>query len=138
MRLLGYSLFMVFLVGLFSCAHLKSTQSSSTKEKQIHFDGAGADSTEYDVIVMDPGFESWFIKNRKQAWYHTKESLEVKNWQYVNAWNQKVISGDFQMRNKNNPFTETIDYRRGIDYGLDVNYKLFYYFKFIETTWGKF
>ena len=138
MRLFVYLLFTAILAGLFSCAHLKSTQSSSTKENQIQFDGAGADSTEYDVIVMDPGFESWFIKNRKQPWYHTKEILEARNWQYVNSWNQKVISGNFQMRNRNNPFTETIDYRRDIDYGLDVNYKLYYYFKYVEATWGKF
>ena len=138
MRLLVCLLSTAIFAGLFSCAQLRSTQSSSLKESQIQFDGAGADSTEYDVIVMDPGFESWFIKNRKQPWYHTKETLEAKNWQYVNSWNHKVICGNFQMLNKNNPFTETIDNQHGIDYGLDVNYKLYYYFKYVGDNRGQF
>ena len=138
MRLIGYFLFTACLFGFFSCSGLKSVQSSTEKQNSVRIDGSEADSTEYDVIVMDPGFESWFIKNRKPPWYHTKEFLEIKNWQYVSAWNHKALSGSFQMQNSNNPFTEAIDYRHNVDYGLDVNYKLYYYFKFIEDTWGKF
>ena len=138
MRVIAYVIVIVGFVGFFSCSGLRSLKSSNEQKTSIQLDRIGTDSTEYDIIVMDPGFESWFIKNRKPPWYHTKEILAIKNWQYVSVWNHKVTSGDLQMRNQNNPFTETIDYRHGIDYGLDVNYKLYYYFKYIESTWGKF
>lgn len=138
MRLIGYFLCTICLFGFFSCSELRSLKSSNEQKTSIQLDRTGTDSTEYDIIVMDPGFESWFIKNRKQPWYHTKEILAVKNWQYVISWNQKVRDGQFQMRNPRNPFTEHIEYRRDLDYGLDVNYKLYYYFKYIEDTWGKF
>ena len=138
MRLIANIILAILITGTFSCSHYKSLQSSGNQENQLQIEGEGTDSTEYDIIVTDPGFESWFITNRKPPSYHTKEFLEAKNWNYVIAWNEKVRSGSFQMRRGNDPFIEEIDYRWDIDYGLDVNYKLYYYFKFIEDTWGKF
>ncbi len=139
MRLFGYLIITIVFAGILSCSGMKKAGSSARQEPGIQLNETKPepDSTIYEITIIDPGFESWFIKNRKQAWYHTKESLAIKNWQYVSAWNQKVLSGSFQMQNRDNPFIETIDYRPEIDYGLDLNYKLFYYFKYIEATWGK-
>ena len=138
MRLKGTMIIVSILVGIFSCANQKLIQNSDKEKNSISLNAPESDSTEYELIIFDPGFESWFIKNRKQPWYYTKETLENKNWMYVNAWNQKVRDSQFQIRNTHNPFLEEIDYRREIDYGLDLNYKLYYYFKYIEDTWGKF
>lgn len=137
MRLTGYLIIAIGLAGVISCSQMKSVEKSQTW-LGVEMSGAESDSVEYDIIVMDPGFESWFLKHRKPQWYHTKEMLETKNWQYVIAWNATVINGQFQMRNPNNPFDQQIDYRKNVDYGMDLNYKLYYYFKFVEDTWGKF
>ena len=141
MRMLGYLIFTTFLAGFFSCSALKSTKSTTKLEPGVEINEADeelADSTEYELIIFDPGFESWFQKHRKQPWYHTKESLENKNWLYSIAWNQKVMDGNYQMTYPGNPFEQEIDYRKNIDYGMDLNYRLYYYFKYVEDTWGKF
>jgi len=138
MRLKAIILFTIALAVFLSCSNLTKVQKQGGPEKGIELSEQKSDSTEFEIIVIDPGFESWFVKNRKQPWYHTKEILEVKNWQYVIAWNQKVMDGRFQMLNPRNPFEQQIDYDRNTDYGMDVNYKLYYYFKYIEDTWGKF
>jgi len=138
MKWIGYVVITFFMIGFWSCSTFKSAQSSFEKGKSIQLTENDSDTTEYDVIIFDPGFESWLQKNRKPPWYYTKESLEIKNWQYVMAWNGKVRDSQFQISNSNNPFEQEIDYRQNIDYGMDVNYKLYYYFKYIEDSWGKF
>jgi len=138
MRLTVYLIIAIGLAGFFSCSSLNKTTKKTAENQGVELKDPEADSTEYDLIITDPGFESWFIKHRKQPWYHTQEILESKNWSYVIAWNQRVRDGNYQMTHPGNPFLEEIDYRRDVDYGMDVNYKLYYYFKYVEDTWGKF
>lgn len=138
MRLIGYLIIAIGLAGALSCSSLKKTQNNTTSNQKVELKNPEVDSTEYELIIFDSGFESWFLKHRKPQWYHTKESLENRNWLYTIAWNQKVIDGNYQMTRPGNPFEQEIDYRRDVDYGMDVNYKLYYYFKYIEDTWGRF
>jgi hypothetical protein len=138
MRLTAYLIIGLGLAGIISCSSLKKTEKTPGNTDKLELKDPEADSTEYEVIIFDPGFEPWFHKHRKQPWYHTQESLETRNWLYVIAWNQKVRDGTFQMTHPNNPFEQEIDYRKNIDYGMEVNYMLYYYFKYIEDTWGKF
>ncbi len=86
-----------------------------------------ADTVEYELIIIDPGFDSWFISHAKPVWFYSQSYLESWNRQYVTAWNSKTMSG------RQNRFFETyIDYLPHIDYGLELNYKLFYYFQYVE------
>jgi hypothetical protein len=121
---------------LFACVPLKQT-SQSAKSQKIELAPIDKDSTEYELIIIDPGFSSWFTTNRKPEWYYTKDYLATWNNQYVVAWNAKVRDPLLVRNSANNPFILEIDYRPTIDYGLDLNYKLYHYFKYIESTWGK-
>jgi len=112
----------------------KISQAGKTAIKMV---SQTDDSTEYEILSYDPGFEPWFVTNRKPEWYYTRDYLSNWNNQYVIAWNQKVRNTDFQLRNRNNPFIEEIYYLHGTDYGLEVEYKLYHYFQYIEATWGK-
>ncbi len=111
--------------------------ANSGDEKAFRLEQSAEDSVGYDLIIFDPGFQPWFDMNRKPVWYHSKEYLETWNQQYVFAWNEKVRNSFFQFLNPGNPFELEIDYRPGVDYGLDLNYKLYHYFLFIEDTWGR-
>lgn len=121
---------------LFSCAPVKPAVRSA-KSQKIELVPIDQDSTEYELIIIDPGFQSWFDMNRKPVWYYSKDYLAVWNFQYVVAWNAKVRDPLFTQNRADNPFILEIDYRPTIDYGLDLNYKLYHYFKYIEATWGK-
>ncbi len=57
---------------------------------------------------------------------------ESQNKQYVTAWNEL-----FHSTGGRGPFGSYIDYQFSEDYGLDLNYELYWYFKYIESIYGK-
>jgi len=89
------------------------------------------DSVQYELIVDEPGYDSWVATNSKPEWYHEKEYYRTWNVLYVTEFNYRVLN-----TNAGHPFTEMINYDRQIDYGLDVEYKLYWYFKFIEYKYN--
>ena len=92
------------------------------------------EAPQYDLIVDEPGFETWMLTNAQPIWYYSKTYLENKNRIYVADWNEKVIA--FGAR-RNSLFENQINYDYSIDYGLELNYKLFNYFKFIHQKYGR-
>lgn len=88
------------------------------------------DSVEYELIIFDPAFDSWFFKNRRPMDFFEQSYLESWNSQLVPQWNGAVVS----TRNRNCMPTTYLDYRPEIDYGKELNYKLFYYFMYIQQS----
>lgn len=86
---------------------------------------------EYAIIIDDPGFESWRITNSRPIWFYSPQYYRQKNILYVSDWNAKVST----LRARE-PFTESINYDPGINYGVDVDYQLFWYFKYIHKRYG--
>ena len=85
------------------------------------------DSTEYELIIFDPGFDTWFITHSRPVWYYSQDYLEMWNQQYVVAWNEKALSPRYSRY-----FESTIDWDHSADYGLELNHKLFHYFQYVE------
>ncbi|MCG8322171.1 MAG: DUF6146 family protein [Cytophagales bacterium] len=92
------------------------------------------EAPQYELIVDEPGFESWMVTNARPIGFYTKSYYETKNRIYVSDWNDKVTA--FRHRRRS-PFTEIINYDFTIDYGIELNYKLFYYFKFMHQKYGR-
>ena len=80
---------------------------------------------EYDLAVLDLGYES-FLAMQPAAATYSLDYLENKNRQYVSVWNQRVLSGNPDI------YEMPIDYEDKTYYGLDFEYKLFMFFKFME------
>jgi hypothetical protein len=95
---------------------------------KVKADTVSVDSLEYELIVLDPGFDSWLVTQPSKNFY-SKEYYEQKNRLYVLEWNQRYMSS----RN-NGRYDSFIDYNSNTDYGLELNYKLYYYFKFFEES----
>jgi hypothetical protein len=93
--------------------------------------GEESDSVEYELIVMDPGYES-YLAMQPHMEYHTQQYYENWNLRYVREWNyrhsQPLRYGDI--------YETYIDYRPEIDYGLELNYRLYHYFRFFEKKNG--
>lgn len=64
--------------------------------------------------------------------FHSQSYYETWNYQYAAEWD---IRHSNPLR-YDNFFETSIDYQQGIDYGLEVNHKLYYYFLFIEKEYG--
>ncbi len=92
-------------------------------------DSVAADSIEYKLVVLDPGFEAWLATKPPMNFY-SREYYEIKNRLYVLEWNYRYQHpsryGDL--------YENSIDYEPQIDYGLELNYRLYYYFRFFEEV----
>ena len=111
----------LFLFTIFSFSILSAQETADT----IVFDLKN-DTTEYQLIIIDIGFESW-LATQKPANYHTNDYYRMWNLRYVSEWNYLYNSGRYP-----NYIESYVDYRPGIDYGIELNYKLYSYFQFFE------
>lgn len=92
------------------------------------------ENNEYELIIIDPDFNRWFTLNARPIQYYSKAYYENKNRMYVSRWNELALSSV----SNNSPFESYINYEPNIDYGIELNYKLFYYFKYVEETSGRY
>ena len=91
-------------------------------------DSTVADSTEYELIVLDPGFESWLITKQKMA--YSDSYYRSKILIYVSEWNSRYMNP----LKYGNMYESYIDYRPEINYVLDFNFRLYFYFKYFEEV----
>lgn len=109
-----------------------STSKTSVKSDQNIPEGAvriANDSLEYEIIIFDIGFETYLVSIARPEWYYSLATLENRNRFYVTEWN---IRARDPFRYNPNIYENEINYDPNIRYGLEVNYKLYNYFKFVE------
>jgi hypothetical protein len=121
-----YSILFFALVFSFSDAF---SQGDKAGNKQAA-DTISADSIEYELIVIDPGFDTWLYTKPPMKFY-TQEYYATMNRLYVSEWNYRYTT----LKN-HGEYDSYIDYEPETDYGLELNYKLYYYFKYFEEKHG--
>lgn len=123
--ILGVAILSLFLTP--ACHTTKKTQAPHQKVEVI----SDQDSTTYELIVLNPSFES-YLATQPPANFHSQQYFETWNYQYVLEWNQRYRSplryGSF--------YDTKINYDPQEDYGLELNYRLYYYFQFIKEKYG--
>jgi hypothetical protein len=121
-KLLLISVCLVLLTGI----AVAQEQEAQEKVQLINNTETG-DSLEYEVIIFDAGYEAWLHSQAKPMSYYSQSYLENWNRQYVLEWNYRYQSGM-------NPdiVGSYIDYQHTTDYGLEVNYRLYTYFVYVE------
>jgi len=112
-------------------------QPGNANANQVAIAGAGNDtvriandSLEYEVIIIDPGFNSWLVSRARPRGFYGQPYLENKNRFWVMEWNTRVINP----QRYGNLYQMRIDYEQGIDYGYEVNYLLFNYLVYFQIT----
>lgn len=90
-------------------------------------EAAPEDSVEYELIVFDTGLETWYAFQDSPAKYRSQQYYENWNHQYVSAWNYNATQS-----RRRSFFQPIYGYERGVDYGFELNHKLFYYFQYVE------
>lgn len=85
------------------------------------------EKTEYEIDILDPGFNTWFLTQWNQAKDNSYKFYDTWNDRYVQAWNFKATHPRY-----NRFFTTTINYDINEDYGMEVSRKLYYYFTYVE------
>ncbi|MDO6596810.1 DUF6146 family protein [Oceanihabitans sp. 2_MG-2023] len=89
---------------------------------------------EYEVIIIEPGFNTWLVSRAKPEGYYTQSYLENKNILFVNEWNTRVLNPS---KYDPNLYEMRINYEYGVDYGYEVNYKIYNYFIFFQLQYNQ-
>jgi len=123
-------------ISLFSCNTPKSVKNSkeiiTTDQKQDTIRIAN-DELEYEIIILDIGFDSWLVTQRPMS-YYSNQTLRMKNIFYVAEWNQRVLQ---PFNYSSNLYEQPINFDPNIDYGLEVNYLLYQYFQFFQKKYNQ-
>ena len=84
---------------------------------------------EYEVIILEPGFNTWMQTTAKPRNYYDQSYLETRNRIWVTNYNIRVTDrGRFSSQLYEMP----IDYQSSIDYGYEVNYLLYNYLVYFQ------
>ena len=126
------------MVSIASCTGSKGAVEVSEEEKMAFRQQEGdtieitSDKTEYEIIIIEPGFNFWLQSIARPEGYYSQSFLETRNQIMVINWNQRVIQ---PLRFNPNLYEMQIDYRPNIDYGYEVNYKLYNYFVYFQRKY---
>ena len=125
-----YAAIGLLIVGCSSSTKTTSNETNLPKEVVR----IANDSLEYEIIIMDIGFETYLNTIAKPENFYSQEYYENKNRFYVTEWN---IRAQNPLRYRSDIYENEIDYDFNVDYGLEVNYKLYNYFKFVEYKYNQ-
>jgi hypothetical protein len=105
------------------------SKKGSVKITSAEIENQEADSLEYELVTFDSRFEVWYEMKDSPALYRSLGYYENWNRQYVSAWNTNSLHPG------NRIFYEpVIGYEPNVDYGLELNHRLFYYFQYVENV----
>ena len=90
------------------------------------------DSLQYEVIIIDPGFNTWLNSRALPRNYYSLAFLENKNRIYINEWNNRVLQ---PMKYNPNLYLMLIDYNLNVKYGYEVNYLIYNYMIYFQNTY---
>lgn len=125
--------FISVLALLINCASPKN--NSATKDNQTSIIGDTIkivnEELEYEITIIDAGFNSWFYGNAQPRGYYSQSYLEGRNRPWVIEYNQRVMQ---PLRFGTSLYIMQIDYQHNIDYGYEVNYMLFNYLVYFQQV----
>ena len=130
--LLGIVLFALMIYGCESGKSAMSGKTDSTSERLDTLRIAN-DSLEYEIIIMDVGFNNWLVTQPPRGYYGLT-FLEGKNRLFVTEYNRRVQN--FQVFDRN-LYPQEINYEFDVDYGYEVNYLLYNYFMFFQQRYNQ-
>lgn len=133
MKNLIYLLVLGFII--YSCSSTKNRSATTTDDNAQNDTVVIAnDSLEYEIIIIDPGFSYFLNAIAKPEGYYSQSYLENKNRFLVSDYNQRVHE---PLKYDPDIYSQEINYDPKVDYGYEVNYKLYNYFVFLSTNYNQ-
>jgi hypothetical protein len=89
-------LILLLAMGFTGCGGTKQVISVSDEEKAAFSQTKGDtitiadEKTEYEIIIIEPGFDFWLQSIAKPEGYYSQSYLENRNYIYVVEWNSRV------------------------------------------------
>jgi len=128
----------VVLILIASCKSYNKNQTinNENEDSLVKSDTVliSSDESDYEIIIIEPGFNSWLIRNARPKGFHSQQWLESRNAILVQSWNQRNLQPSVYDPNL---YELRIDYDTRTDYGYEVNYKLYNYFLYFQLTYNQ-
>lgn len=124
-KVLFFGLAFTFLLSCSSSTKAVTTTSPPSKSDTVRI---ANDEIEYEVIIIDGGFNSWLASTARPRGYYSESFLENRNDLYVREWNSRVM----QPHRYGNLYEMQIDYDRRTKYGYEVNYLIYNYLTYFQ------
>jgi hypothetical protein len=124
----------VLLLSLVSChfdKNIAAKEKTTNASKPSDVVRIANDSLQYEVIIIDGGFNSWLAGNGKPRGFYSETYLENRNQTYVSEWNSRVSQ---PQRYNPDLYEMRIDYDSNIHYGYEVNYLIYNYMIYFQIV----
>lgn len=116
---------LLLIIAGWACSPQKESTSSASPAANVLID-----STEYEITIIDPYFDRWYLMNyspsrdRSNGFYRSMNNIGVSNWNdYFNRGRYSHVIGSY------------LHYNPSVDYGIEVNRRLYWYFRFLEENY---
>lgn len=123
-------LIITFIISMLSIFYSCTSQHNNSKkidDSKISFQPK--EEGEYDIIVLDPQYEIFLKTIARPKFFYEETYYKSKNRLFTTIWNQRFLN---PFQHNPNVYTVSIDLDPTIEYGLDFEYKLYNFFKFME------
>ena len=125
-------LFSIVFSVLMACNSSKSNKNFEDKPKlESDTIRIANEAIEYEVMIIDIGFSSWFNSFAKPRNYYSQSYLEARNRMWILEWNRRAMQ---PLQYNPNLYEMTINYESNIDYGYEVNYMIYNYLVYFQLT----
>ncbi|MEM9679980.1 MAG: DUF6146 family protein [Bacteroidota bacterium] len=127
---------LIAMVGFSSCKTVNNTNTVADEKLKAAIENdtvsIASEDGGYEITIIDPGFNAWLYSIARPEGYYSQEFMEQRNLLLVREWNLRVIQPlDFDP----NLYLLRIDYDPKIDYGYELNYKLYNYFIYFQLKY---
>lgn len=122
---------LLFLSIFYLCSMLPLTLAGQPKQVNLVAvpDTAVEEETEYELIVLEPGYKAYLVTQLPME-YYSENYYKTWNQQYVIEWNIRFLSGP-----RKELFENEIHYDPMKNYGLELEYRLYHFFRFFENKY---
>ncbi len=111
------------------CSSLPANNKIIKKEEPVIITN---ENLAYEIIIIDAGFTSFLNSIAKPEGHYSQNYIEARNRVWVSEWNNRARN---HSQFNANIYENIVDYQSTIDYGYEVNYKLFNYFLFAQQKY---
>ena len=116
---------------LFFCTSNKNFCNENTEKLTSDTIHISNPDLEYDVIIIDAGFTSWFNSYAKPKGFYSQSYLETRNKFWILEWNNRARNS---IQNNSNLYEMEINYDNTTNYGYNVNYMIYNYLVYFQLT----
>ena len=125
---------LIISLSIYSCNSSKEINTASENDgMQIDTIRIANDSLEYEVLILEPGFDFWLNSRAKPRDFYDLGFLENKNRFWIQEYNRRARN----LSGYGNLYPQPINYEFNVDYGFEVNYLLYNYLLYFQEQYNQ-